>query len=101
VSLHRRSPRPLSSALSELQQRVAPQTVLAEVQRLWPELVGVLIAGEARPVSERAGTLTVSCSAAVWAAELDSDSVMILERINERLQDGQLTRLRCVVGSAD
>ena len=100
MSLHRRSPRPLSAALSQLQARVAPQTLLADVQRCWPELVGELIAVEARPVSERAGVLTVSCSAAVWAAELDSDSKLIIDRLNERLDNGRLTRLRCVVGGA-
>jgi predicted nucleic acid-binding Zn ribbon protein len=98
MSLHRRSPRPLSAALEQLQARVAPQTVLAGVQRHWPELVGGLIAAEARPVAERGGVLTVSCSSAVWAAELDADSQLILERLNERLESGQLTRLRCVIG---
>ncbi len=97
MSLHRRAPRRLSSALSQLQADVAPQTAIAEVQRLWPELVGELIAAEARPVHERAGVLTVNCRAAVWAAELDGDSELILTRLNERLQGPGLTRLRFVV----
>jgi predicted nucleic acid-binding Zn ribbon protein len=98
MSLHRRAPRPLSSALLQLQGRVAPQTVLAEVQRLWPELVGRVIAAEAEPVGERAGIVTINCSGAVWAAELDGDSEVILGRLNEHLTHGHVSRLRCVVG---
>lgn len=100
MSLHRSAPRTLSDAISELRERVAPRSVLAEAQMHWPQLVGPLIAAEAHPISERAGVLTVACSAAVWAAELDSDSELILERLNSHLQTGRIERLRCVVSSS-
>jgi predicted nucleic acid-binding Zn ribbon protein len=98
VSLHRRSPRPLTGSLASLQQRLAPATLLAEIQRLWPEIVGSAIAAEAEPVSERAGVLTVSCRAAVWAQELDLISPAVIDKLNNRLSRGAITRLRCVTG---
>jgi predicted nucleic acid-binding Zn ribbon protein len=58
--------------------------------------VGTAIAAEAEPTSERAGVLTVSCSASVWAQELDLMGPAIVERLNSRLRGGRITRLRCV-----
>jgi predicted nucleic acid-binding Zn ribbon protein len=92
----RRGPRPLSFALDSLRDELAPDTVLADVQRTWPEVVGAVIAAEAAPTSERAGVLTVSCSASVWAQELDLMGAAILERLNERLEGAPIARLRCV-----
>jgi predicted nucleic acid-binding Zn ribbon protein len=96
VSLHRRSLRPLTTALEQMRDELAPQTVLAEVQRIWSEAVGAAIAHEARPVSERGGVVTVSCSASVWAQELDLMAPVILERLNQLLRATRISRLRCV-----
>jgi predicted nucleic acid-binding Zn ribbon protein len=96
VSRTRRGPRTLSLALDALRDELAPQTLLASAQRAWPAVVGAAIAAEAEPIAERAGVLTVSCSAAVWAQELDLMAPTILERLNEHLAAGHITRLRCV-----
>src|SRR5436309_426073 len=93
---HRRSPRPLSFALDQMRDELAPDTLLAEAQQAWPEAVGATIAGEARPTAERAGVLTISCSASVWAQELDLMGPDIIERLNARLRSGETVRLRCV-----
>ncbi len=93
---HRRSPRPLSLAIDHIRDELSPQTLLAEAQRAWPEAVGATIAHEARPTVERGGTLTISCSASVWAQELDLMGPQIIERLNSLLSDGQISRLRCV-----
>jgi predicted nucleic acid-binding Zn ribbon protein len=98
MTLHRRSPRPLLSALEPLRDAWTPDTLLSEIQRWWPELVGPAIAAEAVPTAERAGVLTVNCSGAVWAQELDLMGPMIVARLNTRLQRGQVTRLRCMSG---
>ncbi len=79
-----------------MRDELAPQTLLAEAQQAWPEAVGPMIAGEARPTSERGGVLTVSCAASVWAQELDLMAPAILEQLNALLRSGQLSRLRCV-----
>jgi predicted nucleic acid-binding Zn ribbon protein len=92
----RRSPRPLGSVVERIRDELAPQTLLAEVQRAWPEAVGAAIAAEAEPSAERGGVLTISCSGSVWAQELDLMAVAILERLNESLRTGRVTRLRCV-----
>ncbi len=72
---------------------------MAEIQRAWPTVVGAAIAAEAIPHSERAGVLTVRCSAAVWAQELDLMGPTIIARLNPELQRGQVTRLRCLLGA--
>lgn len=96
MTAYRRSPRPLASVLARAEAGWAPQTVLAEAQRRWSEIVGDAIAAEATPTSERAGVLTISCTASVWAQELDLMAPTIVEGLNTVLRRGQIVRLRCV-----
>jgi predicted nucleic acid-binding Zn ribbon protein len=79
-----------------MQSALAPDTLLAEVQQVWMEAVGEGIAAAAQPTAERAGVVTVSCAAAVWSHELDLMAPVLIERLNERLRRGRITRLRCV-----
>ena len=92
----RRSPRQLGLAVERIRDELAPHTLLAEVQRVWPEAVGAGIASEAEPTAERGGVVTISCSASVWAQELDLMAPTILERLNQVLRAGRVMRLRCV-----
>lgn len=96
MSPYRRSPRPLAVALEPVRDRLEPDTLLAEVQRAWRGAVGAEVAAAAQPTAERAGVLTVSCSASVWAQELDLLGPSILERLSHSLGVGRVTRLRCV-----
>jgi predicted nucleic acid-binding Zn ribbon protein len=96
VSHWRRSPRPLALALESVRDELAPETLLADVQRVWRDVVGEAIAAEAQPTAERSGVLTVSCSAAVWAQELDLMATTILDRLNRALGGPRIGRLRCV-----
>jgi predicted nucleic acid-binding Zn ribbon protein len=96
VTHWRRSPRALELAVEELRNELAPATLLAEVQRRWPGAVGPAVAAEAQPTAERGGVLTISCSASVWAHELDLLGPEIIERLNGALERGSITRLRCV-----
>jgi predicted nucleic acid-binding Zn ribbon protein len=96
MSPRRRSPRRFSLAIERARDDWAPATLLAEVQRAWLGAVGEVIAAEARPASERGGVLTVSCSASVWAQELDLMAPAILEQLNAVLTSGRVDRLRCV-----
>jgi predicted nucleic acid-binding Zn ribbon protein len=84
------------TALQPLSEAWAPDTLLSEIQRWWPEVVGSGIAAEATPTSERGGILTINCSGAVWAHELDLMGPTILDHLNARLQRGHVTRLRCL-----
>lgn len=96
MSHWRRSPRPLALAIDAVRDELAPETLLADVQRVWQDVVGGAIAAEGQPTFERAGVLTVSCSAAVWAQELDLMAPTIIERLNAALGARQIDRLRCI-----
>ncbi len=97
--MSRRAPRPLANAIGPLQESLAPATLLAQLQRAWPEVAGAAIAREADPVSERGGVVTVACSASGWAQELDLMAPLLIERLNAAVTAGEVRRLRCVTGS--
>jgi predicted nucleic acid-binding Zn ribbon protein len=86
----------MSFALDSLRDELAPATLLADVQRAWPGAVGDAIAAEAVPTAERAGVVTISCSAGVWAQELDLMAPTILGRLNAVLGSHRVQRLRCI-----
>ena len=67
----RRTPRPASDAIRDLADRLAPATTLAAVQRAWPEAAGEAFAAQSEPTGEAGGVVTVTCSSAVWAQELE------------------------------
>jgi predicted nucleic acid-binding Zn ribbon protein len=94
--VRRRAPRGLGEALGSLQASLAPATLLAEVQRVWPQVAGEAIAREAQPESERGGVVTVVCAAAVWAQELDLMAPLLVQRLNDALARGEVAGLRCV-----
>ena len=97
MTARRRSPRSLAEAFGALTDELAPQTLLADVQRAWPATVGDSIAGQASPTAERGGVVTVSCAASVWAQELDLMGPQIVARLNEALGgETRVRRLRCV-----
>jgi predicted nucleic acid-binding Zn ribbon protein len=96
MTKYRRGPRSMESALHALTDELAPETLLAEVQRAWPGAVGASIAAQAEPTAERAGVVTIACSASVWAQELDLMAPQIIEHLNDALAAPGVHRLRCV-----
>ncbi|MDQ2760437.1 MAG: DUF721 domain-containing protein [Actinomycetota bacterium] len=96
MTRHHRSPHRATHAIESVLEELAPQTLLAAAQGAWPQAVGATIASEAQPTAERGGVLTISCTASVWAQELDLMGPAILERLNALLRCGQVSRLRCV-----
>jgi predicted nucleic acid-binding Zn ribbon protein len=87
--MRRAAPRELGSALGGLLGELRPATTLARVQEAWPATVGSALSAAAQPVSERRGTVTVSCDSSVWAQELQMMSSDLLERLNARLAAGE------------
>lgn len=85
--MRRSTPRPVAAALDDLLSRAEPATALSRVQACWAEAVGPAIAGEAEPVAERAGVLTVACGSAVWAHELELLRGELLSRLNAALAE--------------
>ena len=85
---------PVSGALDALTDRLAPATMLAEVQRAWPEAAGATFAPHSEPWAEHDGDILVSCPEAVRAQELDLMSELVVERLNRALGRPAVRRLR-------
>ena len=96
----RRAPRPAASALRTALEEAAPKTRLAALQGAWSATVGEQIAAVAQPVSERDGTVVVSCTDPVWAQELDLMQSQLLEQLRNRLGEQAPENLRFRVEDA-
>jgi predicted nucleic acid-binding Zn ribbon protein len=96
--VRRPAPRTLSVALEGLTSALEPATTLARVQKIWELAVGPAIAAAAQPSIEHDGVLTVICSAAVWAQELDLMSGDLIPRLNAALAGEVVRELRCRTG---
>lgn len=95
MSRQRRAPRNAAGSIRELADRLAPATGLAQIQRHWQAAVGDAIAAQATPTGEAAGVLTVTCSSAVWAQEIDLMSVSLIASLNGALGEEKVVSLRC------
>ena len=95
--MRRAQPRTLTYAIEVARAEAEPATLLAAVQSAWAEAVGPRIAAEARPLRERAGTVTVGCRAATWAQELDLLQTELIARLNEELGSPRVGGLRFVI----
>jgi len=84
----------VATALDRLTAQLAPATLLADVQRVWPDAAGAAFAAHSEPVSERDGLVTVACASAVWAQELDLLAERVVERVNESLGRPSVRGLR-------
>ena len=98
--MRRRGPRPVAHALDSVTAAIAPATLLAEVQRAWPQVAGERFARAAEPVAERDGVVTVACESAVWAQELDLLSERVAQALNDRLGRPAVRRLRATASPA-
>jgi predicted nucleic acid-binding Zn ribbon protein len=92
--MRRRAPRPVGHALDAVTATLAPATLLAEVQRAWPEAAGAAFAEHTEPFRERDGDVYVACPQAVRAQELDLMSELVVERLNQALGRPAVRRLR-------
>lgn len=94
--MRRPGPKPLARLLAEALPQAAPPTLLARAQAAWPGAAGEVIAAESAPVSEREGTLTIGCSSAVWAQELELLAGELIGPLNAALGGPKVRRLRFV-----
>ena len=95
MSSHRSAPRHLSIPLQEFAGEIAPATTLVMVQTVWERAAGSKIAAAARPIKEHDGVLTVLCTAAVWAQEVDLMADQLVDRVNEALGSPLVRELHC------
>jgi predicted nucleic acid-binding Zn ribbon protein len=94
--MRRRAPRPIAPAVDAFAQRLAPATLLADVQRVWEGAAGPVIAHEATPISERDATVTLLCSSAVWMQEIDLIGPVLVDALNEAIGSERVRAVRCV-----
>ena len=92
--MRRRALHPVARALDRVTTRLAPATLLAEVQRAWPDAAGEAFAAHSEPWAERDGEVVVACPQAVRAQELDLMSELVVERLNQALGRPAVRRLR-------
>lgn len=93
--MRRRAPRPIGGALEALTRRLAPATLLADVQRVWEQAAGPAVAEAAQPVSEREGSVTLLCSSAVWMQEIDLMGPVLVDALNDALGGERVRSVRC------
>jgi predicted nucleic acid-binding Zn ribbon protein len=65
------------------------------VQSVWGQAAGARLAMVATPTKEHDGALTVTCSSAAWAQEIDLMSSMLIEQLNKALGSQYISQLRC------
>ena len=96
--MRRLAPRSLAFALERVTAGLEPATTLARVQGCWADAVGDVVSGEAEPVSEQDGVVTVACRSSVWSQELELMAPDLLGKVNAALGDQSVTRLRFKAG---
>jgi predicted nucleic acid-binding Zn ribbon protein len=95
---HRFAPRRVGGARGAIGRLVGdlqPASLLAEVQRVWPEAVGAALAARATPTAARDGVVSVTCESAVWAHELTLMAGELIALLDARLGAGTVRELRC------
>lgn len=90
----RRAPEPFADVLRDAVARVEPDTLLARVQRLWPEVAGAPIAAHATPAREREGVVWIACEDSTHAYELGLMESELAAALNARLKGFKLRSLR-------
>jgi predicted nucleic acid-binding Zn ribbon protein len=88
-------PRSAAGALEALTREVAPASLLADVQRAWPQAAGEALAARATPTAAHAGVVTLTCESAVWAHELTLMGPDLAARLNTALGDARVLSVRC------
>ena len=79
--------------------RFGPAAGMADVVRVWPDVVGEVIARNAWPARlARDGTLHVAASSSTWAFELTHLETEILRRLREHLGEAAPPRLKFAPG---
>jgi predicted nucleic acid-binding Zn ribbon protein len=95
--MRRRAPEPFADALRDAVGEVTPDTLLARVQALWPELAGAAIAAHATPSAEGRGVVSIECDSSAYAYELGLMEADFVASLNRRIQGFELLGLRFIV----
>jgi predicted nucleic acid-binding Zn ribbon protein len=92
-------PEPIGEEVRRELKRFGPGGAMAEIVRVWPELVGAAVARNAWPARVgRDGTLHVATSSSAWAFELGLHEADIRSRLAKSLGEDAPTGLRFAPG---
>lgn len=89
-----------AGAIGRLVATLQPASLLAEVQRVWPEVVGPALAARATPTAARDGVVHVTCESATWAQELTLMAGELVVLLDARISAGTVRELRCSAAPA-
>lgn len=97
-----KDPLPLSEMLEKLVAGLGPENPM-ETARLfgaWEQIVGPEVAGRCSPTSLKKGVLKVQADSAAWASEFRYLAPEVINRINQRLGKGVVTKIEPWVPAA-
>lgn len=98
MSRHRRRvPSKAGDVIGQLAATVQPQSLLGDVQRVWPRVAGDQVARVASPTGAARGVVTIACADAGWANEVSMLEPALLEAFATHLGAGVVHRLRVQV----
>ena len=88
-------PRPVGASLDAVTRNLGGEggPALVDLIRRWPEVVGEQLAAHCRPVSLRAGVLTIAAAEAAWGAHLGWLEADLKRRLDDVLGAGAVTRI--------
>ncbi len=88
-------PRPVGDSLAAVARNLggAGGPALVDLLNRWPAVVGEGLAAHCRPVSLRAGTLTIATDEPAWGAQLGWLEADLRRRLDGALGTGVVTRI--------
>jgi len=88
-------PRRVSASLDAVARNLggAGGPALVDLLQRWPDVVGESLAAHCRPLSLRAGTLTIGTREAAWGAQLQWLEADLRRRLDDALGAGVVTRV--------
>ena len=88
-------PRPVSDSLAAVARNLggAGGPALVDLLSRWPEVVGEALAAHCRPISLRAGVLTIAADEPAWGAQLSWLEADLRRRLDEAIGAGAVTRI--------
>ena len=87
--------RPVADSLDAVARNLggAGGPALVDLLSRWPAVVGEGLAAHCRPVSLRAGTLTIAADEPAWGAQLRWLEADLLARLDQAVGAGTVTRI--------
>lgn len=79
--------------------KIQPELEIKEVVSFWPDLMAVFFgekANKIRPLFIKNKTLFIECPNSVWAGELQAKREKIIERINQRMRNKKVEKIKLV-----